>query len=186
MPRKKKPAIDYGERRQELIELLDSISKSETTPARYRIEAIKQLNELLSQAEEIKQAKIEEAERAELAKQREAEKIKQAKIREAERAKLEKSGIPQSQSVSDHRREDQFFHHKRLIDLQWELRDREELTKLLNKRGFTKSLNGLTKEQKEAKQRNLWGMVYPDKPFPDKDSELKTWYENFLVENSEY
>ena len=86
MPRKKKPAIDYGERRQELIELLDSISKSETTPARYRIEAIKQLNELLSQAEEIKQAKIEEAERAELAKQREAEKIKQAKIREAERA----------------------------------------------------------------------------------------------------
>ncbi|MEM6401984.1 MAG: hypothetical protein AAF757_17425, partial [Cyanobacteria bacterium P01_D01_bin.116] len=56
MPRKKKLPIDYGERRQELIELLDSIAKSETTPARYRIEAIKQLNELLSQAEEIKQA----------------------------------------------------------------------------------------------------------------------------------
>ena len=161
MPRKKKPAIDYGERRQELIELLDSISKSETTPARYRIEAIKQLNELLSQAEQ----------------------IKQDKIREAERAKLEKSGISQSQSVSDRRYEEfkaRFDYHKRLSDLEWELRERTELTRLLKERGFTKSLDGLTKEQKEAKQRNLWGMVYPDKPFPDKDSELNTWYENFL------
>ncbi|MEM7552894.1 MAG: hypothetical protein AAF378_02135 [Cyanobacteria bacterium P01_A01_bin.84] len=156
MPRKKKLPIDYGERRQELIELLDSIAKSETTPARYRIEAIKQLNELLSQAEEIKQA---------------------------EKAKLEKSAISHNQSVSDRRREEfetRFFHQKRLSDLEWELRERTELTRLLKKRGFTKSLDGLTKEQKEAKQRNLWGMVYPDKPFPDKDSELNTWYENFL------
>ena len=86
MPRKKKPAIDYGERRQELIELLDSIAKDEHTPARYRIDAVKQLNELLSQAEEIKQDEIREAERAELAKLREAEEIKQDEIREAERA----------------------------------------------------------------------------------------------------
>jgi len=161
MPRKKKPAIDYGERRQELIELLDSIAKSETTPARYRIDAIKQLNELLSQAEE----------------------IKQAKITEAEKAKLKKSGIFQSQSASDRRREEfetRFFHQKRLSDLQWELKERTELTQLLKEKGFTKSLDGLTDEQKEAKQRNLWGMVYPGKPFPDKDSELITWYENFL------
>ena len=73
-----------------------------------------------------------------------------------------------------------FDYQKRIFDLQWELRERTELTRRLKERGFTKSLDGLTKEQKEAKQRNLWGMVYPDKPFPDKDSELNTWYENFL------
>lgn len=91
MPRKKKPAIDYGERRQELIELLDSIAKDENTPARYRIDAVKQLNELLSQAEEIKQAEIREAERAELAKQRRKQKEKEeleAKQRREKEAKL--------------------------------------------------------------------------------------------------